>query len=68
MSSAELPILPFKSQQKFADWLTENHNQSDGLWLKLAKKGTNAPSDCVNPWRCWSGARRSTRKKFPKTR
>lgn len=44
MSSAELPILPFESQQKFADWLSKNHDRSDGLWLKLAKKGTDVPS------------------------
>ena len=44
MSSAELPIFPFASQQSFSDWLAENHDKSDGLWLKLAKKGTNVPS------------------------
>jgi uncharacterized protein YdeI (YjbR/CyaY-like superfamily) len=44
MSPAEFPILPFESQGKFADWLAENHDKSDGLWLKLAKKGTNVPS------------------------
>lgn len=44
MTPAELPILLFESQQKFADWLAENHDQSDGLWLKLAKKGADVPS------------------------
>jgi uncharacterized protein YdeI (YjbR/CyaY-like superfamily) len=44
MSPAELPILPFESQQKFADWLAENHNHVDGLWLKFAKKGADVPS------------------------
>jgi uncharacterized protein YdeI (YjbR/CyaY-like superfamily) len=44
MSPNELPILPFESQQKFADWLAENHDRSDGLWLKFAKKGVNVPS------------------------
>lgn len=44
MSPIELPILPFASQGDFADWLAENHNQSAGVWLKLAKKGTGVPS------------------------
>ncbi len=44
MSPIELPILPFASQGDFNNWLAENHDKSDGLWLKLAKKGTNVPS------------------------
>jgi len=44
MSPTELPILFFASQQGFADWLAENHDQADGLWLKLAKKGVDTPS------------------------
>jgi uncharacterized protein YdeI (YjbR/CyaY-like superfamily) len=44
MSPAELPILPFASQQELADWLAENHDRSDGLWLKLAKKDADVPS------------------------
>lgn len=44
MSPAELPILPFASQQELADWLAENHDQSAGVWLKLAKKNTGVPS------------------------
>ena len=34
----ELPTLPFASQSKWADWLTKNHDKSNGLWLKIAKK------------------------------
>ena len=34
----ELPILPFESKKKFADWLAKNHDKSAGLWLKIAKK------------------------------
>src|SRR5689334_11432815 len=34
----ELPILPFTSQDKWADWLKKNHEKSTGLWLKIAKK------------------------------
>ena len=48
MSPTELPILPFASQQDFNNWLAENHDKSDGLWLKLAKKGTDVPSITYN--------------------
>jgi uncharacterized protein YdeI (YjbR/CyaY-like superfamily) len=41
---AELPVLPFASQAKWRDWLTEYHGQSAGVWLKLAKKGSDTPS------------------------
>ncbi|HNF95493.1 MAG TPA: YdeI/OmpD-associated family protein [Anaerolineales bacterium] len=34
----ELPILPFESKKKFAEWLAKNHDKSAGLWLKIAKK------------------------------
>ena len=34
----ELPILPFESKKKFADWLAKNHDKSTGVWLKIAKK------------------------------
>jgi uncharacterized protein YdeI (YjbR/CyaY-like superfamily) len=44
MSPAELPIILFASKQEFADWLAQHHDQSDGIWLKLAKKGTDIPS------------------------
>lgn len=44
MASIVIPILPFESQQAFAEWLAEHHVQSDGIWLRLAKKGTDFPS------------------------
>ena len=44
MSPAELPIILFASKQEFADWLAQHHDQSDGIWLKLAKKGADVPS------------------------
>src|ERR1044071_2922854 len=34
----ELPLLPFESKKKWADWLTKQHNKSAGVWLKLAKR------------------------------
>ena len=40
----ELPILPFASQSKWADWLAKQHDKSAGVWLKLAKKDTGISS------------------------
>ncbi|MBI5953814.1 MAG: YdeI/OmpD-associated family protein [Chloroflexi bacterium] len=40
----ELPILPFASQSKWADWLAKQHDKSAGVWLKLAKKASSIPS------------------------
>ncbi len=36
---ADLPVVPFASRDAWAAWLEEQHATSDGLWLKLAKKG-----------------------------
>jgi uncharacterized protein YdeI (YjbR/CyaY-like superfamily) len=38
--SDDLPVLTFASQEEFADWLGENHESADGVWIKIAKKGT----------------------------
>ena len=35
----ELPIIPFASRDAWAVWLDEHHATSDGVWLKIAKKG-----------------------------
>jgi uncharacterized protein YdeI (YjbR/CyaY-like superfamily) len=43
-SSTFLPIYPFGRQQDWANWLRENHNVSSGLWLQIAKKGTDISS------------------------
>jgi uncharacterized protein YdeI (YjbR/CyaY-like superfamily) len=43
-SSAALPIKPFERQQNWARWLKENHSTSPGVWLQLAKKGTDIES------------------------
>ena len=37
---SELPIIPFASREAWETWLEEHHATSDGLWLKLAKKGS----------------------------
>ena len=44
MKSSELPILSFASKKKWTDWLARQHDKSAGVWLKLAKKGSEIPS------------------------
>jgi uncharacterized protein YdeI (YjbR/CyaY-like superfamily) len=36
----ELPIIPLASRDEWGAWLEEHHATSDGLWLKIAKKGS----------------------------
>jgi uncharacterized protein YdeI (YjbR/CyaY-like superfamily) len=38
------PVLPFASKEAFEAWLEEHHAGSDGVWIKIAKKGTGIPS------------------------
>ena len=38
------PTLLFEDQTAWAKWLREHHTQSNGVWLRLAKKGAEAPS------------------------
>jgi uncharacterized protein YdeI (YjbR/CyaY-like superfamily) len=40
----ELPIHLFPEPKDLEGWLAENHESSDGLWLKIAKKGAPVPS------------------------
>jgi uncharacterized protein YdeI (YjbR/CyaY-like superfamily) len=40
----ELPIHLFADPDALEAWLTENHDSSAGLWLKIAKKGTGKRS------------------------
>jgi uncharacterized protein YdeI (YjbR/CyaY-like superfamily) len=40
----ELPIVAFKSQQAWDDWLASQRADSNGLWLKLAKKSSGIVS------------------------
>lgn len=44
-SSGEVgPIRVFATQQEWAAWMEKNHRKSDGLWLRLAKKGSGLRS------------------------
>lgn len=40
----DLPIHLFAAPAALESWLEENHGSSDGVWLKIAKKGANKPS------------------------
>ena len=40
MTTKDLPIVPFASRNAWEAWLEEYHAASDGLWLKIAKKGS----------------------------
>ena len=40
----DLPIMLFATPAELEAWLEENHAGCDGLWLKIAKKGTEPPS------------------------
>jgi uncharacterized protein YdeI (YjbR/CyaY-like superfamily) len=40
----DLPVIAFKSQQAWNDWLVSQGSDSRGLWLKLAKKSSGLAS------------------------
>jgi uncharacterized protein YdeI (YjbR/CyaY-like superfamily) len=40
----ELPILLFVTPPDFEAWLEESHAESEGFWLKIAKKGSGETS------------------------
>jgi len=40
----DLPILLFASRAELEVWLGANHADSAGLWLKIAKKGSDVES------------------------
>jgi uncharacterized protein YdeI (YjbR/CyaY-like superfamily) len=44
MKTTDLPILPFTSKKKWADWLARQHDKSSGVWLQISKKDTGIPS------------------------
>jgi len=41
---ADLPVVTFASRDAFAAWLEEHHASSDGVVIKMAKKGSGVPS------------------------
>ena len=42
--SSDRPVKPFRSKDAWAAWLERNHERSDGLWLKIAKKSSEIES------------------------
>src|SRR3979490_1185983 len=40
----DLPVVAFKSQQMWDEWLASQPADSSGLWLKLAKKSSGIAS------------------------
>jgi uncharacterized protein YdeI (YjbR/CyaY-like superfamily) len=40
----ELPVISFASQKDLREWLENNHALSDGIWLKMYKKGSGVAS------------------------
>ena len=40
----DVPILPFESQVAWEQWLETNHAQSNGVWIKIAKKDSGIAS------------------------
>jgi uncharacterized protein YdeI (YjbR/CyaY-like superfamily) len=41
------PVMSFASKAEFTAWLAENHASSDGIWIKIAKKGAGVESVVV---------------------
>jgi uncharacterized protein YdeI (YjbR/CyaY-like superfamily) len=39
-----LPVMTFASAAEWESWLEDNHAASDGVWIKMAKKGTGIES------------------------
>lgn len=44
MAPADRPVVSFTDQAEFRKWLEHNHAAIDGIWIKMAKKGTGIPS------------------------
>jgi uncharacterized protein YdeI (YjbR/CyaY-like superfamily) len=43
MPAADQPV-PFESREAWAAWLDKHHGSADGVWIKLAKKGSGIPT------------------------
>jgi uncharacterized protein YdeI (YjbR/CyaY-like superfamily) len=40
----DIPVALFDNQVQWRDWLEDNHQQAQGIWLKLAKKSSGVVS------------------------
>ena len=43
-TSADIPIMQFKSQKAWTAWLDKNHAASSGVWLRIAKTSSDIAS------------------------
>jgi uncharacterized protein YdeI (YjbR/CyaY-like superfamily) len=43
-AASAMPILAFASVRAWQQWLAKHHQTSNGIWLRLYKKGSAAPS------------------------
>jgi uncharacterized protein YdeI (YjbR/CyaY-like superfamily) len=44
LSPRELPILSFKDQAAWHDWLAENYSLESGIWIRFYKKDSSVPT------------------------
>jgi uncharacterized protein YdeI (YjbR/CyaY-like superfamily) len=44
LPSRELPILSFKDQAAWHDWLAENYSLESGIWIRFYKKDSSVPT------------------------
>jgi uncharacterized protein YdeI (YjbR/CyaY-like superfamily) len=62
----DLPMIPFAAREAWEAWLEVHHTTSDGLWIKIAGKGsgreTVSLAEALDVALCygWISGRRST--------
>jgi uncharacterized protein YdeI (YjbR/CyaY-like superfamily) len=44
LTSTDSPVVSFADQAAWRAWLAAHHDEPDGVWLKIAKKGTDVES------------------------
>jgi len=44
MSTLDLPVIAFESAQAWRKWLAAHYADSHGIWMRISKKGSEAPS------------------------
>jgi uncharacterized protein YdeI (YjbR/CyaY-like superfamily) len=48
MGNNELPVLPFASALQWEQWLHQNHDQCDGIWIRIAIKQSSVATVTLN--------------------
>jgi uncharacterized protein YdeI (YjbR/CyaY-like superfamily) len=49
MAKPEPPVVSFPSRAAWAAWLSEQHADVDGVWLRLERKGPGGPAPLTHP-------------------